>query len=135
MPYRDIEKVKVWRKDYWLKNKERLLEYHRNYRLEHGDRRKQLRLSYRFTRFSTTKEWYDETLRKQNGTCAYPLCGKSVEIYGRSLAIDHDHKCCPGIKSCGKCLRGILCSRHNIMLGDDIDFHRWAITWLGKNND
>ena len=29
------------------------------------------------------------------------------------LEIDHDHNCCPGVKSCGKCVRDALCGRHN----------------------
>lgn len=33
------------------------------------------------------------------------------------LSIDHDHACCPGRTSCGKCIRGTLCMRHNSMLG------------------
>lgn len=29
------------------------------------------------------------------------------------LCVDHDHSCCPGPETCGECIRGILCSRHN----------------------
>lgn len=37
-------------------------------------------------------------------------------------SIDHDHNCCPGNKSCGKCIRGVLCRGCNSglgMFGDD----------------
>jgi len=36
---------------------------------------------------------------------------------GRYLCVDHDHACCPGKKSCGKCLRGLLCTACNLAIG------------------
>lgn len=44
--------------------------------------------------------------------CHNPMCGST-----ENLVIDHDHSCCPGNDSCGKCVRGVLCSSCNITLG------------------
>lgn len=38
------------------------------------------------------------------------LCGDKPEA---SLHVDHDHNCCNGSKSCGTCVRGIICNRCN----------------------
>jgi hypothetical protein len=38
------------------------------------------------------------------------LCGDNPE---RSLHVDHDHKCCDGLITCGNCVRGIVCSGCN----------------------
>ena len=35
------------------------------------------------------------------------LCGEPFQQEKLRPPIDHDHRCCPGIKSCGKCVRGI----------------------------
>lgn len=49
---------------------------------------------------------------RQNGRCA--VCQKENE---KSLAIDHNHKCCSSRYSCGKCIRGLLCSSCNLAEG------------------
>ena len=55
----------------------------------------------------------DYEQRLHLGFCA--LCGKKDA--GRSLCSDHDHDCCPGEKSCGKCTRDFLCHKCNKALG------------------
>ena len=59
--------------------------------------------------------------------CAEP------ESKGKSLSIDHDHSCCSGSFSCGKCIRGLVCSNCNHGLGflnDSIDRMHSAIRYL-----
>lgn len=73
------------------------------------------------TNFGITVDQYDSMFEKQDGKCA--ICSQpETKIHhttGRpqALAIDHDHSCCPGQKTCGKCLRGLLCSECNQLLG------------------
>lgn len=57
--------------------------------------------------YNITLDWYNEKLSEQGGGCA--ICNKKPSE-GRFLSVDHDHACCPtGGKSCGKCVRGLLC--------------------------
>ncbi|MFJ6281387.1 endonuclease domain-containing protein [Arthrobacter subterraneus] len=49
------------------------------------------------------------------------------------LSIDHDHACCPGDYSCGKCIRGLLCPNCNRGLGlfkDDAALLQSASSYL-----
>ena len=39
-----------------------------------------------------------------NPECSNPNCSITND-----LMIDHDHSCCPEQRSCGKCIRGLLC--------------------------
>jgi hypothetical protein len=63
-------------------------------------------------RYNLTPQQYDLMLAKQGGVCA--ICGASSE---GNLSVDHDHTCCPGNRSCGKCIRGLLCDPCNQAIG------------------
>lgn len=69
----------------------------------------------RFRLYRLTPDDYTVMLAMQGGGCA--ICGaKPTDT--ESLHVDHDHACCPPRKpSCGKCVRGLLCSWCNHMLG------------------
>ena len=41
------------------------------------------------------------------------VCGTTEK-----LVLDHDHDCCPGKYGCEYCIRGALCSRHNLAEGN-----------------
>jgi len=57
-------------------------------------------------------EW-DALFVSQGSACA--IC-RSTEG-GNGWHTDHDHSCCPLRKSCGKCVRGILCNGCNTGIG------------------
>jgi hypothetical protein len=63
-----------------------------------------------FVRYNLPPENYRALLAQQDGLCA--ICQK-----WRANSVDHDHKCCDGPFSCGKCVRGLLCRTCNTILG------------------
>lgn len=65
-------------------------------------------------RYGLTPEQYLDMEEAQGSVCA--IC-KQPETKKKRLAIDHDHSCCSGLKSCGKCVRGLLCTTCNNGLG------------------
>lgn len=84
------------------------------------------------SRYNLTWDAYTTILDLQNGNCA--ICTNELGD-GRSY-VDHDHSCCPGTKSCGSCVRGILCLSCNTSLGgfkDDPDILQKAIDYLGTS--
>ena len=88
-------------------SKERLRQYRKNNKRV----AKNARLK---TTYNITIEQYEELLEKQNFGCA--IC-TFPDNGNYSLAVDHDHFCCPGIKSCGKCVRALLCMGCNTGMG------------------
>jgi hypothetical protein len=81
-------------------------------------------------RFGMTVDDYITLEKSQNGVCA--IC-KNPEQNKNRLSVDHNHACCPGTTTCGKCVRGLLCSNCNTFLGnakDSIDILKNAITYL-----
>jgi len=63
--------------------------------------------------YRITPDKYNELLVRQNYVCA--ICKESERAVNpitkqpKRLQVDHNHKCCPGRTSCGKCVRGLVC--------------------------
>lgn len=66
------------------------------------------------TIYSITLEEYERMYEYQGRTCA--ICQRATGAR-KALAVDHDHACCNGPYSCGRCVRGLLCGTCNKMLG------------------
>lgn len=78
----------------------------------------------RYLRYGVTQVWYVEKMAQG---CS--ICGAT----DRRFHVDHDHGCCPGQRSCGECVRGLLCSQCNQALGlfgDRTDILHKAIEYL-----
>ncbi|GGP31473.1 hypothetical protein GCM10010501_72640 [Streptomyces libani subsp. rufus] len=82
------------------------------------------------SRYGITAEDYEALLEAQGGACA--ICREPCTT-GNRLSVDHDHECCPGRRSCGKCIRGLLCTRCNPGIGyfrDNVELLRRAVAYL-----
>ena len=72
-----------------------------------------------------TNEEFEALVKKHGGLCA--ICGEPETMVHkqtgkvRRLSIDHDHGCCPGTRTCGKCVRGLLCYSCNRFLSPVLD--------------
>lgn len=81
--------------------------------------------------YGITVDKYEAMLEAQGGGCA--ICGGAPKD-GPSLHIDHDHSCCSTYKkSCGECVRGLLCEDCNRVLGmfaDNVARFESAIAYL-----
>lgn len=111
---------------YWECNgKRRCKPTHKAKYIGDAGRDRNLRARYRMT-----NEQYEQMLADQGGGCA--ICGSNDRLH-----VDHDHSCCPGRKSCGKCIRGILCHSCNTAIGsmeDDQARLEEAILYLQIHN-
>jgi hypothetical protein len=117
---------------YREKNREKIRVYYRHWRAKnpYADRKRRYG--------SNAAEHYDEQLKKHRGCCA--ICSRKM----KTLHQDHDHRCCQPVrtksglirpKSCGECLRGLLCNRCNFFLGyleSDPTLYRRALRYLEK---
>lgn len=83
----------------------RNVEYHQRNKA-HVNRR------VRNHRHRLTQEQYDAKMASQDNRCA--ICHKEFE---GTPHVDHSHACCPPLRSCDKCRRGLLCEDCNLGLG------------------
>lgn len=84
-------------------------------------------------RYGLNDKSYSKILETQNYKCA--ICRLSIEKREQQH-VDHDHKCCVRpARSCGKCVRGILCNSCNAALGhfkENIQIFEAAIIYLRR---
>jgi hypothetical protein len=66
----------------------------------------------RLGHYNITREFLDRLWSYQGERCA--VCEAELAANARSLHIDHDHACCAGRRSCGECVRGLVCSNCNV---------------------
>ncbi|MFI5862908.1 endonuclease domain-containing protein [Streptomyces sp. NPDC051546] len=79
-------------------------------------------------KYGISKERVVGLFGDEQGECE--VCGTVSD-----LNIDHDHGCCPGERSCGECVRGVLCGRCNRAIGllrDDPDRLESAARYLRR---
>lgn len=75
----------------------------------------------------------EQLITRQKGLCA--VCRKPPAD-GERLHVDHDHSCCGGSKSCGKCVRGLVCRPCNQAMGlldDDKERMERLIRYLRRH--
>lgn len=76
----------------------------------HASKENRIRRTY-----GLSLEAFNAMLGRQGIKCA--IC-KVPFVKKEEIEVDHDHSCCPGqAKTCGRCVRGLLCRRCNLFLG------------------
>lgn len=92
-------------------------------------RKEDMRKYYLKYRYGLSVDEYQAMYERRNGQC--DICTIQFE----RLHVDHDHACCPGKNTCGKCVRGLLCGNCNRAIGllnDSVENVNRALTYLGR---
>lgn len=110
----DNERTKVWASKLTK-------EKHRQYNLH--------------SQYKMTIDDFNLMRKQQSYRCA--ICDRHEDEIKGVLGVDHDHRCCPtGGKSCGSCIRALLCNDCNTGLGkfgDDISILKRAIEYISSH--
>ena len=61
--------------------------------------------------FGLTSDDLRLMIERQGSVCA--ACKNPADRW----VVDHDHACCPGRRTCGRCIRGAICSHCNMAMG------------------
>jgi hypothetical protein len=92
--------------------------------------------AYKFNLLGITEDQFNGLLERQDYSCA--ICR---EPFGdRRICVDHDHNCCKPepdrkLRTCGKCIRGLLCVPCNTGLGFIERMYDLASAYLANRVD
>lgn len=96
------------------------MDSRREYRRLHPHRqtpeaKKKTARKSRIAAYGLTQQDFAMLLREQGNACA--MCFEPFQD-GQPIHVDHDHGCCKTKnRSCGRCVRGLLCHACNVALG------------------
>lgn len=135
-PERQKENNRRWRRNNLKKARAKNRAWYKKnrlYKLRQNDvwykrNKRRVHIRVRLHNHKLTQQKHDRMLKKQCHRCA--ICRKKFE---KTPHIDHSHKCCPPMRSCEKCRRGLLCEDCNLGLGrfkDSIEVLNSAIHYL-----
>jgi hypothetical protein len=111
-------------------NRQRQTERRRGKTLSTPAARARWRLTHKLKRYGLTQEGFDRLLEVQGHACG--MCHVPFED-GQAVFIDHDHACCQDEKrSCGACVRGLLCLKCTTALGYIEGMAELAQAYLGS---
>lgn len=119
-------------RDYRARNREKVREADRAYKQKLKDTGREA-INHRRWRYKVDDDRFQQMLAGQDNVCA--ICAQPFGAKGPH--IDHDHECCPGSRSCGKCVRGLLCWLCNSALGkfrDDPEALMAAASYVVSNS-
>lgn len=120
------------RRAWYAANAERLCGYSKKWRLAHPEQAKAIWRAAAIRHHGLTLAQYEALLDAQGGVCG--ICEAREPGGHGTWHIDHDHGCCPRKdRSCGRCVRGLLCNGCNLGLGkfrDNTETLRRAIAYL-----
>lgn len=132
------EKARQASREYYAANREAILERQRAKRQAGNDLEKKASAEWRlYGKHRLTVERRQELLESQEYVC--PGCATDLRtLEPRERSVDHDHRCCPSARSCGRCVRGLLCKKCNLALGlanDSPKILRQLAAYLERTSD
>jgi hypothetical protein len=109
-------------------------EYSRSHpHRESKESRKKSQRKSRLANYGLTQEDFDRLLEAQGHACG--MCHTPFEE-GQLIHVDHDHDCCKvKNRSCGKCVRGLLCHSCNVSLDHIERRYAMARVYLDQSLD
>lgn len=127
------EKLKVYRDSWREKSREKARQSPPSWHAANKARLKEYETTHHLkSHYRLSRDRFDSMLAAGCAICGADISGKLAS--GRRIAhVDHDHGCCPDGNTCGRCVRGVLCHRHNVGLGrfrDSIQELQAAIRYL-----